>query len=63
MPKDKWIKIATRNLPFYRMVMIYQSFARYKKLSAGPMAIRSPLLIAASSISIAAKAIWWKLVP
>jgi len=32
MAKEKWLKIATRNLPFVRMVMIYQSFARYKKI-------------------------------
>lgn len=32
MKTKKWLKIATRNLPFYRMVMIYQSFARYKKI-------------------------------
>jgi phosphohistidine swiveling domain-containing protein len=36
MPKEKWLKIATRNLPFVRMVMIYQSFARYKKIIGWP---------------------------
>lgn len=36
MPKDNWLKIATRNLPFYRMVMIYQSFARSKKVIGWP---------------------------
>jgi len=36
MAKEKWIKIATRNLPFLRMVMIYQSFARSKKIIGWP---------------------------
>ena len=36
MAKEKWIKIATRNLPFLRMVMIYQSFARAKKIIGWP---------------------------
>lgn len=36
MRNDKWLKIATRNLPFVRMVMIYQSFAQYKKIIGWP---------------------------
>lgn len=36
MHKEKWLKIATRNLPFVRMVMIYQSFAQYKKTIGWP---------------------------
>lgn len=36
MSKGNWLKIATRNLPFVRMVMIYQSFARYKKVIGWP---------------------------
>lgn len=31
MPKTKWLKIATRNLPFVRTVMFLESFTRYKQ--------------------------------